>query len=373
MQHPKLSADWARLLALVLAIGALAGLLGPRIASAEPNEQAANLLHNPGFEPFTTPDGKFDYPIYSTPEGGGHVAEGWTPWWWNDEGPDYAVPEYDIAPIYRDPYRVRSGNAAQQIFRPSVLWIAGVYQRVQAPANAKLLFTIYGHSWATFCKPVAGGGHDCNPRDSNYGGANRATMRVGIDPTGGTNWASPYVVWSGDYNIHDNYEQLAVQAQAVGEFVTVYTYTTFEYPAVINNVYWDDAALVATSGGGPAPAPTNAPGAPTGKVAEAKTTLNVRTGPGTTYTILGQIRPGARYTVLGQSGNWTNIDFNGQSGWVYSPLVTVTEGTVPVIPPGQGVEATTNLNVRSGPGTQHSIIGRIYPGAVYLITGQQGG
>src|SRR5574341_58585 len=318
-----------QLIALALVVGAAAVLLGPQIAQAHLNQQGANLLVNGGFEPFVTADGKFDYPIYSTPEGGGHVAEGWTPWWYNAPGATYSVPEFDIAPIYRDAWRVHGGNASQQIFRPSVMWLAGVYQRVAVPANAPLQFTIYGHAWSGFCKPVEGGGPECGDNhDSNYGlGANRTTMKIGIDPYGGTDWTSPNIVWSQDYNIHDTFQQLVVNARAQGGYVTVYTYTTFEWPAVINNVYWDDAALVATNGAAAPPAappPTVPPsGAPTGLVLEATTTLNVRSGPGTGYSIIGRIYPGAVYLIVGQQADWYQIDYNGQPGWVYGPYVVV--------------------------------------------------
>jgi hypothetical protein len=314
MQHQSTTAG-ARLLTLALITGVLLGLPVPFIAHAQ---QADNLLANPGFEPFVTPEGQYDYPLFRTDEGGGHIAEGWSPWWYNDEGAAYAAPEYDIAPISRDPFRVHSGNAAQQIFRPSVLWAAGVYQRVRVPANASLRFTIYGHAWATFCQPLRDGGSDCgDSHDSYYGlGVNPPTMKIGIDPTGGTHWASPTIMWSQDYRIYDHYEQLVVDAQAQGEYVTVFTYTTFMWPAAVNNVYWDDAALTVNNGGDSA--------TPSGLALEANTTVNVRTGPGLTHAVIGQIRPGAFYAVLGQSGDWYRIDFDGRVGYVYGPLTAVS-------------------------------------------------
>lgn len=224
--------------------------------AAAPAVQSGELLTNPGFEAFTTPEGKLDYPIYRTEEGGGHVAEGWLPWWYNDPGPDYSVPEYDIAPVTRDPYRVRSGNASQQLFRPSVLWKAGVYQRVTVPANASLRFTIWGHAWSSFCIPP--GTHPSDPdfqmncthyHDSYWGQANTVHMKVGIDPTGGENWASPSIVWSQEYNAIDVYTPIAVEAQAQGTTVTVFTYSTFDWPAPVNNVYLDDASLVLIGAG----------------------------------------------------------------------------------------------------------------------------
>jgi uncharacterized protein YraI len=369
-----------RVLALTVIAGALAFLLVPQIVRAQPAEQSADLLLNGGFEPFVTPDGKYDYPIFVTPEGGGHVAEHWTPWWYNSESVDDSVPEYDIAPVIRDPYRVHGGLAAQQIFRPNVLWKAGVMQTVSVPTNANLQFSIWGHAWASFCRrnPKAGqeGEPDvfCNARNSHEDAANPGVMKIGIDPTGGTDWTSSNIIWSPDRITYDNFEQYVVTAKAKGSTVTVFTYTTFVYPAPINNVYWDDAALVTTDGSAaPPPAGTPIPpGAPTGQVLEAKGVVNVRTGPGTTYSILGQIRPGIKYNIVGQNGQWYMINFNGQTGYVYGPLTTVTSGSVPNIPPGQGLEAKVTLNVRSGPGTGNPVIGVIYPGQVYLITGQQG-
>src|SRR5690349_3681481 len=150
MRVLKTRAVSGRILAAIALTIVLAGVFGSHVASAHPDQQG-DLLVNGGFEPFTTPEGKFDYPIISTPDGGGHVAEGWGAWWYNDEGVEYSVPEFDIAPIYRDPFRVRSGNASQQIFRPSVFWKAGVYQTVNVPANASLHFQAFAQVWSSFC------------------------------------------------------------------------------------------------------------------------------------------------------------------------------------------------------------------------------
>lgn len=68
--------------------------------------------------------------------------------------------------------------------------------------------------------------------------------------------------------------------------------------------------------------PVNPP-SPTGLVAEAKYTVNVRSGPGTDFDVIGQITPGTRYAILGNTGSWYEIDYNGQSAYVYIPLVSV--------------------------------------------------
>jgi hypothetical protein len=52
--------------------------------------------------------------------------------------------------------------------------------------------------------------------------------------------------------------------------------------------------------------------------------LNVRGGPGLAYNILGGINQGERYVITGrnEAGDWWQIDYNGQAGWVFGELVT---------------------------------------------------
>ena len=55
--------------------------------------------------------------------------------------------------------------------------------------------------------------------------------------------------------------------------------------------------------------------------------LNVRQGPGTNYSILGQARDGERYDVTGRNSqsSWWQINYNGQNGWVSGSYV-ILEG-----------------------------------------------
>ncbi|MBX2998437.1 MAG: SH3 domain-containing protein [Caldilineaceae bacterium] len=50
---------------------------------------------------------------------------------------------------------------------------------------------------------------------------------------------------------------------------------------------------------------------------------NIRSGPGTSYTILGTARDGSIYpvTAVNAQRDWWQIDFMGQIGWVYAELV----------------------------------------------------
>ncbi|MBI3361349.1 MAG: LysM peptidoglycan-binding domain-containing protein [Chloroflexi bacterium] len=75
-------------------------------------------------------------------------------------------------------------------------------------------------------------------------------MRVGIDPTGGTNAFSPNVVWSRVNDSYDTWELYSVEAVARNSAVTVFTRSTPIYPLEHNDLYVDDASLVVVGGGG---------------------------------------------------------------------------------------------------------------------------
>jgi uncharacterized protein YraI len=70
----------------------------------------------------------------------------------------------------------------------------------------------------------------------------------------------------------------------------------------------------------PPPPPTPTPAAEV----IINTNMNVRGGPGTNYNIIGAATAGERYPVTGRNdaGNWWQIDYRGQSGWVFNDLVT---------------------------------------------------
>lgn len=62
---------------------------------------------------------------------------------------------------------------------------------------------------------------------------------------------------------------------------------------------------------------------------------NVRTGPGTNYDILGQLKEGETAQVIGANINftWIVINFRGQNGWLSTDILTLSgnRNTVPVV------------------------------------------
>jgi uncharacterized protein YraI len=127
--------------------------------------------------------------------------------------------------------------------------------------------------------------------------------------------------------------------------------------------------------GGPAaatPAPVPPSGQPTGVTATATTALRMRSAPDTSAQQIASIPSQTILPVLGQNagGNWLYVIFNGAQGWVagwYCNIngslsnvpVVPDSGIAPANPPGPNpaptgvtAQATSNVRMRSGPGTE---------------------
>ena len=83
--------------------------------------------------------------------------------------------------------------------------------------------------------------------------------------------------------------------------------------------------------------------------------VNVRTGPGTVFSIIGAVEQGDRFEIGGRNvaGDW--LEFccvNGQRGWIYAPLLTVSEEPTS-IPLAQNIPtAPTPTNTPPAPDPQ---------------------
>ncbi len=109
--------------------------------------------------------------------------------------------------------------------------------------------------------------------------------------------------------------------------------------------------------------------------------MNVRAGPGTEYAVVGGATLGQEFSVTGQNaeGDWWQIDFEGQAGWIFAPFVTAVDTeNVPVVAADDTammekkafVTVNGEMNVRAGPSTESAVIGPATFGQEYTITGQ---
>jgi LysM repeat protein len=236
---------------LVLSLAACLAFAGS--AAAAPLADGPNLLQNPGFEaPYVKQCCQTDFAHFlpNTPIGEVQVAHDWLGWWLQPNlDPQHPSAGATIAwhrPEWREAAcgpvcanRVRSGNDAQKYFTFFSVHDAGMYQQVSGlTPGTQLRFSIYMQAWAT---------------DNNYGPSNfvqHMGMRVGIDPFGGTDAFSPNVVWSTSFDTFDAWGLYTVQAAAQSNTVTVFTRSSPLYGSQHNDIYLDDASLVAVGAGG---------------------------------------------------------------------------------------------------------------------------
>ena len=90
------------------------------------------------------------------------------------------------------------------------------------------------------------------------------------------------------------------------------------------------------------------------------TSLNVRSGPSTSYSVIGKLSKGTKIDVISTSNGWSKIKYDGQTGYVSSKYLSSSA-------PESNTTTTkyvnaTSLNVRSGPSTSYSIIGKLSSG-----------
>ncbi len=120
---------------------------------------------------------------------------------------------------------------------------------------------------------------------------------------------------------------------------------------------------------GQAPGPTTEAfqGTVTGSV------VNVRSGPGTSYSIISQLKKGASITIIATLDGWYKISINGGEGYICSDYVSksISSGGGDTTETRKGTVTGSVVNVRSGAGTSYSIITQVNRGTALTIIGQQ--
>ena len=190
------------------------------------DDSVANLLQNGDFEGnFVALDG-------ADPR---NVAESWTPWHVaaTSSSPSFANhdPNYDEE---TDRIRLDEAGKAQKYFTLFATHQGGIYQEVDSlTSGTTYRFSIYAYVWSSSFEDTE---VSEDPGD--------VVLRVGIDPTGGTDGASDDIVWSTAATFfYDAYRQYAVIATAESASITVFVESTVGEPRANNYIYLDDAVL----------------------------------------------------------------------------------------------------------------------------------
>ena len=89
--------------------------------------------------------------------------------------------------------------------------------------------------------------------------------------------------------------------------------------------------------------------------------LNVRSGPSTSYSVIGKVSEGDKVEVISTSNGWSKIKYNGKTGYVSSQYLSSSTAPESTTTTTKYVN-TLSLNVRSGPSTSYSVIGKVSEG-----------
>ncbi len=221
-------------LVIVMALGLFGGVV---------KAQDSNLLRDGGFEGTYTNRGRADL----------NLPVDWS--MWIGESPhaeDWMNLPPSVGAYSGTQPSPHSGAQSLAVNRGYATFSAAVYQQVSIDPDTNVSASAF--AFLRTCKIPSGADSCTSTSDSN------AYARIGIDPNGGTNPFDVDVVWSANAAPHEAWQQMTVEATSTGATVTLFLYTTQQWPYQVNTIYWDDAMLSLGGTGGAAAA---APGAPT--------------------------------------------------------------------------------------------------------------
>ena len=93
--------------------------------------------------------------------------------------------------------------------------------------------------------------------------------------------------------------------------------------------------------------------------------VNMRSGPGTKYSVLWELGDGFPLKIVGNKGSWYKVeDFEGDGGWIEKNLVHRD---------AHMIVKKKRINVRSGPGGSYRVVGKANYGVVFKTVKQKKG
>ena len=96
--------------------------------------------------------------------------------------------------------------------------------------------------------------------------------------------------------------------------------------------------------------------------------LNMREKASTSSSILTRLPSGTKVLVLADSGSWYKIAYNGMIGYVSDDYLALS-ATMDVKAGSAKVTSSSNLRLRSGPGTSYDTLTKLSNGAIAEILG----
>lgn len=105
----------------------------------------------------------------------------------------------------------------------------------------------------------------------------------------------------------------------------------------------------------------------------ATDSLNVRSGPGLSYDVVGSLKRGEVVDVTSTSGEWLEVKYKGQSGWIASWLTTSSnDGGATANQQTEIISQTDALNFRQNPSVNAPILTRMNAGDKATLLSRNG-
>ncbi|MBO1514808.1 SH3 domain-containing protein [Metabacillus bambusae] len=140
-----------------------------------------------------------------------------------------------------------------------------------------------------------------------------------------------------------------------------------------NSTGWVAAWLVTQKASSPSSSSSVSSG--NGTVESKATGLRFRSGPGTSFGVIGVFEKGKIATYLDKSGEWIKISYSGKQGWVAASYVK-TNGNTNITTPSKVKKTAsitaTSLNVRKTPSTNGTRVGSLNKNASVTVIQEQG-
>ena len=100
------------------------------------------------------------------------------------------------------------------------------------------------------------------------------------------------------------------------------------------------------------------------RLAVSSYVANIRSGPGTEYSLLWKAGKYYPLLILDKSGKWLHFrNYKGDEGWIKRSLVS----KMPTV-----ITKTTNCNIRSAPGTIHRKLATVGKGVPFKVIKAEG-
>ncbi|MGL4742158.1 MAG: SH3 domain-containing protein [Sarcina sp.] len=156
-------------------------------------------------------------------------------------------------------------------------------------------------------------------------------------------------------------------------------YVSSKYIGIVE----DNSSNNGSNNGGTPENPNTGSGIREGVVVGISSRLNVRSGAGTNYSVITSISNNTKLKINSEQNGWYNVTLpNGKTGFVSAKYVKINNldsGTggitdeKPVVSKGKVTGISSNLRVRTGPSTAHSVVTYLRNNETVEIIGEVGG